>query len=108
MKKDTKKVILELKKLNNNIMGEVKNEKISYEQLEATVGQLLEVNHKLQEQVQRSQVGEFHQRMAYLFEIIRNASMFSEAFVQECVDTIQGVMTVKEETVVKEEVKTEE
>ena len=78
-------------------MGEETQEKLSYEQLEQLANQLSQVNAKMREQLEKVNYGNFHQRMAYLFEVIKNKEAFGDYFVNKCVDEITYALTIPEE-----------
>lgn len=78
-------------------MGETK--KLSYEELEAAANQLVQINNKMNQQLKEQDYGNFHQRMAYLFEIIRyhKDELFSKDFINNAVKEIESVLTLPEQ-----------
>lgn len=90
-----------------NMTGkEVKKEetkKISYEDLQKAAGQLYQQNQQLiakckqyEEQMQR--LNNVEVRLHYLFEVLDKGSYFDNDFIDNCVNEIKEIMTIKEES----------
>jgi ribosomal protein L29 len=79
---------------NNSTVKEQK--KLSYEELDNLAKQLSQVNLQLRQKLAESDYSNFHQRMAYLFEIVRNADKFAPVFVAKCIKEIEEAITIPE------------
>jgi predicted metalloendopeptidase len=92
-------------------MGEVKNEKMSYEQLENIAHQMSEQSRNLYSQnkqlanaLEEANMSNFFKKLDYLWAIIHSDSVYlTEDFKVECGKEFMDMMTTKEE--VKEETK---
>lgn len=71
--------------------------KYSYEELNKICAQLSQENQYLVNQIQKANMGNMFRRLDYLFEVIKNASMFDADFVDSCVAEIKEAMTVPAE-----------
>lgn len=78
-------------------MEQEPQQKATYEQLEQAVNQLSQINMQMRQKLEQQNYANFHQRMAYLFEIVRNSDKFSSAFVQKCIEEIEYSITIPEE-----------
>ncbi len=72
-------------------------QKLTYEELEQAANQLLQVNQQMQAQLRQQDFVNFHQRMTYLFDIIKLAEHFPKAFIKKCTDEVETVITLLEE-----------
>ena len=77
-------------------MGE-NTEKLSYEKLEQIAGQQQQLILQLRNQLEQQNYGNFHQRMAYLFEVVRSSDKFSGSFVNSCIKELETTLTLPEE-----------
>lgn len=77
-------------------MGE-NTEKLSYEKLEQIAGQQQQLILQLRKQLEQQDYGNFHQRMAYLFEVLRSSDKFSDSFVNSCIKELETTLTLPEE-----------
>ena len=77
-------------------MGE-NTEKLSYEKLEQIAGQQQQLILQLRKQLEQQDYGNFHQRMAYLFEVLRSSDKFSASFVNSCIKELETTLTLPEE-----------
>lgn len=87
-KEETKVVAMEPKQ----------QEKMSYEQLEMIAHQMHEQLVKAMNQVRELNMANIFKRLDYLFKVIENQHMFKQDFVTKCVEEIQDILTVAEET----------
>ena len=72
-------------------------EKLSYEQLEAAAGQLVETNNKMREYIAKQDYANFHQRVSYLFKVIELSEKFDLDFVSKCKDELKDILILPEE-----------
>ena len=77
-------------------MGE-NTEKLSYEKLEQIAGQQQQLILQLRNQLEQQNYGNFHQRMAYLFEVLRSSDKFSDSFVNSCIKELETTLTLPKE-----------
>jgi hypothetical protein len=84
-------------------MEEIKNEKLTYEQLEQAAHQLSQQNKQLYGKLQEANMFNIFKRLDYLFKVVENASAFSSDFVVKCVEEIEGTITLPEKTEVQPE-----
>lgn len=87
---------------------EEKQQKLSYEQLEQIASQLDQQSRQLMNELQKSNMQNIFKRLDYLFKVVENAPMFSDTFVQNCVDEIEGMLTIPKEESEESETKSEE
>ena len=79
-------------------MGEnTKKEKLSYEQLEAAAGQLIETNNKMREYISKQDYANFHQRISYLFKVVELSEKFNIKFVSKCISELEDILFLVEE-----------
>lgn len=71
-------------------------QKLSYEELEKYAIQASQQLQKIQQEYERINYANLHQRMAYLFEVVRDSEKFSTSFVNRCISEIEGVLTPEE------------
>lgn len=87
-------------------------QKMSYEQLEQIAHQLSEQARQLYSQLQKANLSNMFKRLDYLFKVTENGHMFKQDFLEKCINEIEDIMTVPEETDSEEEetpnIKTEE
>ena len=95
MEERNKKKPTEVGKLN----PEVEQKKIPYEELTTIVDKLQNENYQLKLILQRSQREDIYKRMDYLFKIVENNIMFSEDFINKCIEEIEKAMTIPEENI---------
>ena len=79
------------------------SQRLSYEQLNDACMQLYQQNQELIKRLQQADASNMFRRLDYLFEVIRNSSVFREDFVKNCVSEIEDAITLKEEETKKEE-----
>lgn len=80
--------------------------KVSYEQLENIAHQLSEQNRDLYNKLQEANLANTIQRLRLLFKVVKYKESFDTDFVNNCISEIQEIMTITEETITEEEVKT--
>lgn len=73
-------------------------QKMSYEQLEQVAHQLSEQARQLYGQLQKSNLTNMFKRLDYLFKVVENGHMFKQDFLEKCINEIEDIMTVPEET----------
>ena len=78
-------------------------EKLSYEQLENVAHQLSEQTKQLYMKLQAANMSNMFKRLDYLFKVVENGHMFKQDFLEKCIDEIEEIMTVPEETDKEEE-----
>lgn len=78
-------------------------QKMSYEQLEQVAHQLSEQARQLYSQLQQSNMTNMFRRLDYLFKVVENGHMFKQDFLDKCINEIESIMTVPEETENSEE-----
>ena len=84
-------------------MGETKEEKkLSYEELKSVAGQLQQQNTFMREQLMKSRNEEMYKRIDYLFKVLENSKMFDIQFVADVALEITGILTITEESEIKE------
>ena len=78
-----------------------KSEKLAYEDLELLCNQLDQQNKLLIKRIGELDQISFFKRMDYLFEVVKNESVFSyyekTDFVQSCVNEIENALTIPED-----------
>ena len=84
------------------------SEKLSYEQLENVAHQLSEQNRQLYAKLQELQVDNMFKRLDYLFKVVENTGVFSIDFHTRCVEEIESLMTIPEESQEEKKETTEE
>lgn len=78
--------------------------KLSYDELENIAQQLSNQNRELYMKVQELNAENMFKRLDYLFKVVENEIAFPPAFINNCVEEIQDMMTLpKEEKEEKEE-----
>lgn len=75
-----------------------KSEKMSYEQLEQVAHQLSEQARQLYSQLQKSNLTNMFKRLDYLFKVVENGHIFDQDFTNKCIDEIENIMTIQEES----------
>lgn len=75
-----------------------KPEKMSYEQLEQVAHQLSEQARQLYSQLQKSNLNNMFKRLDYLFKVVENGHIFDQDFTNKCIDEIENIMTIQEES----------
>ena len=78
-------------------------QKMSYEQLEQIAHQLSEQTRQLYSQLQKANLSNMFKRLDYLFKVVENGHMFKQDFLDKCINEIENIMTVPEETGSEEE-----
>ena len=73
-------------------------EKMSYEQLENIAHQLSEQTKQLYMKLQAANMNNMFKRLDYLFKVVENGHMFKQDFLDKCINEIEEIMTVPEET----------
>lgn len=73
-------------------------QKMSYEQLEQVAHQLSEQARQLYSQLQKSNLTNMFKRLDYLFKVVENGHMFKQDFLEKCINEIEDIMTVPEES----------
>ena len=77
---------------------ETEPQKMSYEQLEQVAHQLSEQARQLYSQLQKSNLTNMFKRLDYLFKVVENGHMFKQDFIEKCINEIEDIMTVPEES----------
>lgn len=80
-----------------------KPEKMSYEQLEQVAHQLSEQANQLYNQLQKANLNNMFRRLDYLFKVVDAGHMFKQDFLDKCINEIEEIMTVPEESEVEKE-----
>lgn len=75
---------------------DVKQEKLSYEQLTEIANNLHQRLIKAEQNVRDISLGNTFKRLEFLFKIIENYNMFPEEFVNKVLLEIQDLMTIEE------------
>lgn len=83
----------------------VKNEKMSYEQLENIAHQLSEQSRQLYAKLQEANMTNIFKRLDYLFKVVENSTSFNKDFVDRCITEIEELITVPEQEENKEDSK---
>ena len=83
----------------------INTEKLSYEELSNVCNQLDTKCRQLSQQLYQLQQSQALLRLEFLFKIIDKKDSFDKNFVNNCVNEIKEIMTIKEESKVKEEIK---
>ena len=83
----------------------INTEKLSYEELSNVCNQLDTKCRQLSQQLYQLQQSQALLRLEFLFKIIDKKDSFDKDFVNNCVNEIKEIMTIKEESEVKEEIK---
>lgn len=73
-------------------------EKMSYEQLENVAHQLSEQSRQLYIKLQQANMNNMFKRLDYLFKVIENEHMFNHEFINKCINEIEELITVPEES----------
>lgn len=73
---------------------EVKNEKMSYEQLENIAHQLSEQNRNMYARLQELQSNMMLKRLDFLFRVLENEKMFPDEYIDSVVDEIRESLTI--------------
>lgn len=76
---------------------------LSYEDLRNIAGQLQQQNVQLRMALDENNYSNMFKRLDYLFKVLEFAHMFDDKFVSKCASEIESLITVPEETQVKEE-----
>lgn len=76
---------------------------LSYEDLRNIAGQLQQQNLQLRRALDESNYSNMFKRLDYMFKVLEFAHMFNDKFVSKCASEIESLITVPEETEVKEE-----
>ena len=71
--------------------------KLSYEQLSEICRQMQMQNQKLQVQLQQMGDFNFFKRLEFLFEVVKNYTMFDNFFVEKVVKELKELLYPKEE-----------
>ena len=71
--------------------------KLSYEQLSEICRQMQMQNQKLQVQLQQMGDFNFFKRLEFLFEVVKNYTMFDNLFVEKVVKELKELLYPKEE-----------
>lgn len=72
--------------------------KLSYEQLEQIANQYSEQARQLYLKLQEANMTNMFKRMDYLFKVIENNKVFSSDFVKKCINELEELMKLPEET----------
>lgn len=83
----------------------INTEKLSYEELSNVCNQLDTKCRQLSQQLYQLQQSQALLRLEFLFKIIDKKDSFDNDFVDNCINEIKEIMTIKEESEVKEEIK---
>lgn len=77
-------------------VNQVKQEKMSYEQLENIAHQLSEQSKHLYAKLQEANMLNMFKRLDYLFKVVENSHAFNNSFVDKCISEIEGLITIPE------------
>ena len=72
--------------------------KLSYEQLEQIANQYSEQARQLYLKLQEANMTNMFKRMDYLFKVVENNKVFSSNFVEKCINELEELMKLPEET----------
>lgn len=72
--------------------------KLSYEQLEQIANQYSEQARQLYLKLQEANMTNMFKRMDYLFKVVENNKVFSSDFVKKCINELEELMKLPEET----------
>ena len=72
--------------------------KLSYEQLEQIANQYSEQARQLYLKLQEVNMTNMFKRMDYLFKVVENNKVFSSDFVKKCINELEELMKLPEET----------
>ena len=78
--------------------GNKEVKKLSYEQLEQIANQYSEQARQLYLKLQEANMTNMFKRMDYLFKVIENNKVFSSNFVEKCINELEELMKLPEET----------
>ena len=84
-----------------------KENKVSYEQLENIAHQLSEQNKQMYMKLQEINYSNMFKRLDYLFKVVEFGAKFNTEFVMNCIDEIEALITIPEESTEKENTKEE-
>lgn len=92
----------EIKSADQNVE---KARKLSYEELENAANQIMaqfdamrKENVALKTQMQQLKLNDIYTELNFRFRVIENAKSFNPEFVEYCVNSIQEIMTPRQET----------
>ena len=92
----------EIKSADQNVE---KVHKLSYEELENAANQIMaqfeamrKENVALKTQMQQLKLNDIYTELNFRFRVIENAKSFNQEFVEYCVNSIQEIMTPRQET----------
>lgn len=71
--------------------------KLSYDELENIAQQLSNQNRELYMKVQELNAENMFKRLDYLFKVVENEIAFPQAFINNCVEEIQDMITLPKE-----------
>lgn len=75
---------------------DLKDKKLSYEELNNIAHQLSEQSRNLYLELQKANQYNLFKRLDYLFKVIENSSIFDTEFVTKCKDEIKSIITIPE------------
>lgn len=84
--------------MEENKENDLKQEKLSYEQLTEIANNLHQRLIKAEQTVRDISLGNTFKRLEFLFKIVETYNMFPEEFVSKIVLEIQDLMTLEEPT----------
>lgn len=87
---------------------EMKEKKLSYEELENVAHQLSDQSQTLYRKLQEANLSNMFKRLDYLFAVVENEGAFPDEFVKKCVEEIISTMTIPEVAPEETEEKKEE
>ncbi len=70
------------------------NGKLTYEQLNDACNQLWQQNRQLVARTKELEQFALNKRLDYLFRIVENSKMFSDDFIENCINEIEEAMTI--------------
>lgn len=70
------------------------NGKLTYEQLNDACNQLWQQNRQLVARTKELEQFAVNKRLDYLFRIVENSKMFSDDFIENCINEIEEAMTI--------------
>lgn len=82
---------------------EEKKEKLTYEELEKVASQMNIRIQQLQQQLQQMNYQNVYTRLEFLFKVVENHLQFPDSFVSKCVDEVETLMTIPEQSEEKED-----
>ena len=89
---------MEEKKAKEFKMRGNKEQKLSYDQLNAACGQLYQQNQRLVQELRQANLTNMFKRLDYLFMVLNYSTIIKDSdFVNSCIDEIKDALTIRKE-----------